>query len=203
MAGSKIHQKMFGSVLHNAPKSVHELGVIWREEMPQIIFTIDSQSNFQANQNGMVTIAPALAAQGRLYVVWSNIHQRPAYIGTSADVQQRFNMRLGAINNLGVLPAALQDNFVFTVRVNINGNNHVPNDQGVANGIDVEHLLIRVYINHYQIALRNTTKWNNAFQNNDLNGLSIRYLDPNNLVNGFPTIGNGGFVQLVAGLGAY
>ena len=171
--------------------------------MPQITFIIDSQSNFQANQNGMVIIAPALTTQGRLYVVWSNVHQRPAYIGTSANVQQRFDVRLGAVNNLGVPPEALQDNFVFTVRININGNSYTPDDQGIANGVDVEHLLIRVYINHYGIALRNTTKWNNAFQNNDLNGLYIRYLDPNNIVDGFTTIGDGGFVQLLAGLGAY
>ncbi len=173
--------------------------------MPNIVFTVSSLHSFGTSGNGMVILQPALPVQGRLYVIWSGNHQRNIYVGTSANVQQRFNDRLGDLNNSGVVPATLQNNFVFTVRTTINNIKHQPNNLGMANGIDVEHLLMRIYINRYPLfLLRNTVKWNNAFYNNDLTGLHVRYIDPNGLIVGFNGVDNGGnFVQLLGGLGNY
>ncbi|GHD55351.1 hypothetical protein [Jeongeupia chitinilytica] len=171
--------------------------------MPNVTFTIDSVSNFTATGTGMIGMAPALAAQGRLYVIYSGTHTRPFYIGTSGNVQQRFQNRVAAMNDAGIVAATLQNSFVFTIRVTINNINHQPNDLGIANGIDVEKLLLRLYHVHYQAAFRNTAKWSTAFANTDGNGLHVRYLDPQNRVGGFAPVGANGFVQLLAGAGNY
>ncbi|NET42134.1 hypothetical protein [Okeania sp. SIO2B3] len=172
--------------------------------MPQILFTIDQSSIFAGNQDGMINLQPTLNNHGRLYVIWSANHPRPVYVGKSRHVQNRFNGRVQALNHVGVTDQSLENNFVFTIRITINGHYSQVGDDGLAGGINVEHLLIRIYINYYQFLLRNVDLWNLPFNNGDHNGLYVRYIDPNNRVNGFAPIDNAGnFVQLLAGVGNY
>lgn len=177
--------------------------------MPRIEFIVDSIVSYDTDQYGRVVLSPALPATGRLYVAWSKYHLKQAYVGTSGNVQQRFDHRVAALNEAGVVPTTLKDNFVYTVRIVLNGQPVTPDDTGKAgpmgSEIDVEHLLIRMYFKWYGIGLRNTQKWDKEFESTDTGGLYVTHTDPLKRVGGFKSLTGSynTFAQLLPGAGKY
>ncbi|MEO0387212.1 MAG: hypothetical protein AAF281_06735 [Pseudomonadota bacterium] len=110
-------------------------------------------------QNGYIFPAPALPRASRLYVIYNSGKDRhPYYIGTAQDVQHRFDTRSKAIRDLGIKNDELARIQIAVVQILVNGRATTPGKTGVAGGIDVEHLLIRIYSQIGNFGLRNMSK---------------------------------------------
>lgn len=101
---------------------------------------------------GIVSCVPALTHESRLYVI-SNAaaNNRRYYIGTAANLQHRFAVRLEAAREFGFRNIELNNVSIAEVRILINGSGRPPHNTGVSNHqgyfVDVEHILIRQYLN--------------------------------------------------------
>ncbi len=109
-----------------------------------------------ANTDGIVSASPAIPRAGRLYVILNNSTARTVYVGTSSDVKARFVSRLQVIREMGF---DVGSPTIFIVQIQINTVYTQPGDDGIADGIDVEHLLIRTYVKLLGLNVRNVTKW--------------------------------------------
>ncbi len=122
--------------------------------MPTVNYIYES-SHVIAYNNGAISAYPALPATNRLYVVYNSSTNRAVYVGTSTDVQNRFDARLKACRELGFNAAQLDPVLIFVVRIVVNGVASPPGNSGVSSGINVEHLLIRTYDVHINCGVRN------------------------------------------------
>lgn len=114
--------------------------------------------------NGNINAVYALPQASRLYVIVNGTTGHPVYIGTADNVQNRFTPRLEAMRELGFNQNALNPIQVLVIQTQVNGVNTTPGNTGIAGGIDVEHLLIRTYMGHLNLPVRNIQK-TAAFQN--------------------------------------
>jgi hypothetical protein len=110
------------------------------------------------NVNGLVSAVPALPAQSRLYVIHNATTNRPVYVGTANNVQNRFGCRLEASRELGFGNDELTPITVMVVQILVGGVASTPGDSGISSNIDVEALLIRTYLQHLQWNVRNIQK---------------------------------------------
>ncbi len=110
------------------------------------------------NVNGVVSATPALPGQSRLYVIYNGSTNRPVYVGTASNVQNRFAGRLEVCRELGFSDDQLGPISVMVVQILVNGAPATPGDIGISAGIDVEALLIRTYLMHLQWNVRNIQK---------------------------------------------
>lgn len=106
---------------------------------------------------GLVSAAPALEGAGRLYVIKNTSTSRPVYIGTASNLRNRFTARIKAIREFGFANLAINPIRIHVYRVFVDGHARPPNDLGIAGGVDVEHLLIRLHMAQ-GINVRNITK---------------------------------------------
>ncbi len=106
---------------------------------------------------GYTTANPALETAGRLYVIRNDLTSRQVYVGTAADVQGRFGPRVATLREWGFNNATLGAIKIYVYRVLINGVARQPNNLGLAGGVDVEHLLIRLHLNQ-NVNVRNIAK---------------------------------------------
>ncbi|MGH1384418.1 hypothetical protein [Kordia sp.] len=129
---------------------------------------IDFNYNFTNSiviNDGLVTANPAIHQASRLYVIHNPATNRPVYVGTSANLRDRFILRLEIIREMGFSQVELNNIIVMEVQIQIDGVNRTPGEDGVAGGIDVEHLLIRTYIQNIGLNVRNIQK-TAVFNNN-------------------------------------
>lgn len=109
------------------------------------------------NNHGLVEALPALPQDRRLYVIYNNSTNRPFYIGTAANIQDRFEPRFAAMREMGMNQVALDEILIMVVQIQVDGVN-TPPVAGVSGGIDVEHLLIATYIGGLNFNVRNIQK---------------------------------------------
>jgi len=110
------------------------------------------------NNNGLIQTVPALPSSSRLYVIYNNSTNRPYYIGTAVSLKNRFSPRLEVIREMGFDQNCLDEILIFEIQIEVDGKFRTPGDDGIAGGIDVEHLLIRTYINSLNENVRNIQK---------------------------------------------
>jgi hypothetical protein len=122
-----------------------------------IDFNYNVTNNIVIN-NGLVTANPAINQASRLYVIHNPATNRPIYVGTAANLQDRFDPRLRAMREMGFSQVELNNILVMEVQIQVDGVNRTPGDNGVAGGVDVEHLLIRTYIQNIGVNVRNIQK---------------------------------------------
>lgn len=121
-----------------------------------IVFKYKSTHNLFANG----TVFPAFTSSSRLYVIYDGNGAPSVYVGTATDVQDRFYTRLSAIRELNISQAHLNNIFVAIVQIEIDGVFYPPHNNGISNGVDVEHLLIRIYSQLINANIRNLVKVN-------------------------------------------
>lgn len=126
--------------------------------MANIIFDYEATHRLIRNVNGYVTIQPALPNRSRLYVIFNDSTNRTVYVGTAESVQDRFKDRIDAVQHLGFSQSQLDAIFIAVIHITFDGKNTPPHDDGKAQGVDVEHLLIRTYITPLGCLVRNTLK---------------------------------------------
>ena len=113
---------------------------------------------------GLISTYPSLPHSSRLYVIRHiDAVRYPYYIGTASNVKDRFDERLRSIRELGFRNTEIGNIRIAVVQIFINGRPRTPQDYGIADGIDVEHLLIRFYVALGR-NVRNMVK-TNQFQN--------------------------------------
>lgn len=125
--------------------------------MPVNVQLVMHKSHQIRKNQGFVQCVPALESQGRLYAVLNTTTSRHVYIGTASNLQSRFTERIAAVRELGFNNAAINPITIYAIRVIIDGHPRQPNNLGIAGGIDVEHLLIRLHINQ-GVSVRNISK---------------------------------------------
>jgi hypothetical protein len=131
-----------------------------------IDFIYDSTHDVRLDNNGLVNAVPALINQGRLYVIHNPSTQRHYYIGTANDLQARFAERMQICREMGFTNLGQLDQItIFVIRLVINNQAVQPDNQGMAQAIDVEALLIRTYISRVGVPVRNVHKSNQPFVN--------------------------------------
>ncbi len=127
---------------------------------------------------GIINYAPALPHAGRLYVIRNALaHGHPYYIGTASNVQNRFTPRSDAVRELGFRTAEINNISIAIVQITVNGYFNPPDDHGISNGVDVEHLLIRLYVVNNE-GVRNIVKITPFF---NTTGLRINYTFVNSI----------------------
>lgn len=132
--------------------------------MARVDFTCVSTHTIKLDASGVISASPAFPAHSRLYIIRNESTNREVYIGTAANVKDRFKDRLTDLRHLGFNQNQLNPITIGVVQIKVNNNNRTPGDNGVANGIDVEHLLIRHFITDREKSVRNVAKTQN-FQN--------------------------------------
>lgn len=143
---------------------------------------INVHYNYESNHTvrkvgGLISAVPALPTSSRLYVIHHlNAHGRPYYIGTASNVKERFKERFRAVRELGFRTAEINNLRIAVVQILIDGVSRTPQDYGIAGGIDVEHLLIRLYI-AFGHRLRNIDKTGN-YQNTHGQRLDCYFTNP-------------------------
>jgi hypothetical protein len=145
--------------------------------MPVVDFRFTSDHAVTYN-NGLVGYSPALPGTAGLYVIYNPSTTHPVYVGTASDVQDRFDGRANVMREMGFSAGQLGAITVFYVKPYMGGTfaNAVfanPGNTGVANGLDLENLLIRFYLQVIAWNVRNIQKLA-AFQNNAATNLSVR-----------------------------
>src|SRR5262249_46841852 len=137
--------------------------------------------------NNLVNANPVLPAANRLYVIQNQQTNRWFYIGTAANVSNRFTARWTACRDMGFGQNEVNGIRVFTIDVFTNNVSTPPGDNGVTWGppaLDVEHLLIRTYMSGLNATVRNLNKTQN-FPNYQGVALNVTLVD--NAGIGFPT----------------
>lgn len=131
-----------------------------------IKFNFKSMHGLVVNATDMLEYKPAIPKEKGLYVIWNKVNlSRGCYIGTSADLKERFASRLMAINHMGFVQEIDQIK-IYIVKTQVNGASILPGDDGKISltigskffDVDVEKLLMRYYINN-DTRIRNTNKW--------------------------------------------
>jgi hypothetical protein len=144
------------------------------------------ETRHTVNYNGgYISIKPALPQKPRLYVIVNTATAYPFYIGTAVDVQDRFDVRVKSIRDMGFSATELGTILIYVVQVKVNGNPSPPDKHGVSSGIDVEHLLIRTYIANFKVNVRNASKVN-QFTNTTSGTLSYDFTDLTGHISEFP-----------------
>jgi len=139
-----------------------------------VTFSYVSMHTLQ-NAGGLVNANPPIPHADRLYVIYNTSTIRPVYVGSAANGQARFNPRQIASREMGLSQNDLNPIWIFIVQVFLNGVGKHPGNDGIVVGgghaVDVEHLLIRTYIGHYNWNVRNINKTGmfNNFYNTVLN----------------------------------
>ncbi len=122
---------------------------------------------------GGLRYQPAIPNQPRLYIINNN----GPYVGTSTNVQGRFNPRLDALWEMGIDQNELNNILIEILRIEIGGHAAPPDNYGdsfinvwtggqwVLTAVDVEHLMLRILTQVAGVNVRNTQKWNNPFDN--------------------------------------
>lgn len=143
---------------------------------------------------GGIRYQPAIPNQARLYVINNN----GPYVGTSTNVQARFNPRLDALWEMGIDQNELNNIGIDILRIEIGGHAAPPDNYGdsfinvwdggqwVLTAVDVEHLMLRILTQVAGVNVRNTQKWNNPFANPFPDRLDwlIRDINNNVIANG-------------------
>lgn len=104
-------------------------------------------------------------------MIHNSTTSRHVYVGTAANLQHRFSERIAAVRELGFNNAAINAITIHVYRVQVNGRSHQPNNLGVAGGIGVEHLLVRLHMTR-NIPVRNMNK-TAAYLNNSGNIINL------------------------------
>lgn len=111
---------------------------------------------------GYIKYIPSIPNEKGLYVIYNASTERKYYIGTSSTLQERFNTRARSVQELGFNNNEIQGIKIYIVKTKLNGQPKLPGDQGtLENGLDVEWLLIRSYIQKGMVYVRNANKINN------------------------------------------
>jgi hypothetical protein len=143
---------------------------------------------------GGIRYQPAIPNQARLYVIINN----DPYVGTSTNVQGRFDPRLDTLWEMGIDQNELNNIVIEIYRIEIGGHAAPPDNYGdsfinvwtggqwVLTAVDVEQLLLRIFTQVAGVNVRNTQKWNTPFANPfpDRLDWSIWDLAANLVVNG-------------------
>ena len=113
--------------------------------------------------NNLVDANPVLPAANRLYSIVNQQTNRWVYIGTAANVANRFTTRWTACREIGFGQNEVNGIRGYTINVLTNNVITPPGDNGVTWGppaLDVEHLLIRTHMNPngLNLAVRNLNK---------------------------------------------
>jgi hypothetical protein len=141
-----------------------------------ILFTYATVHTIQ-KQGGNPSYAPALTQMSRLYVIRNTqANNFPYYVGTADNVQNRFGPRLDAVRQFGFRNTDIGRVSIAVVQIFVNGIARPPHQTGVAGGIDVEHLLIRLYVSQGQ-NVRNIQKVL-PFTNNHGQRLDCTFINP-------------------------
>lgn len=133
---------------------------------------------------GYTKAAPALPSADRLYVIYNDATNRKVYIGTSKNVQKRFDPRIEALRELGFSQATLDDVVMYIVQIKTNGLPSPPGDKGeiFSNGtIDVERLLVQTYIEIFNVSVRNVVK-TEPFKNQTSQKIRWQLVNEGNLI---------------------
>jgi hypothetical protein len=107
---------------------------------------------------GYVTVKPALTTSKRLYVIHNETTNNKVYVGTATDVQDRFKGRIDVCRELGFSPEQMDPISFFVVQIKIDDTPAPPDQYGHSLGIDVEHLLVRTYMQKIGWSVRNVVK---------------------------------------------
>jgi hypothetical protein len=143
--------------------------------MPAVTFDYVSQHDI-VKHGGVVNCAPGLPHASRLYVIHhAQAAGHPFYIGTAAHIRNRFRHRLDAVRELGFRNNEIMNVTIGIVRILVNGIPRTPGNLGIAVGIDVEHLLIRMHLTQGN-GVRNMGKIN-PFINNLPNAINCTVLN--------------------------
>lgn len=124
---------------------------------------------------GYIKYTPSIPREKGLYVIYNASTEKKYYIGTSSDIQKRFDSRARSVQELGFNNNEIQGIKIYIVKTKLNGQSKLPGDQGtLENGLDVEWLLIRSYLQKGQVYVRNANKINN-FVNATGENLSVSF----------------------------
>ena len=63
-----------------------------------------------------------------------------------------------ALREVGFDQPTVAQALIMVIQIQVNGANATPGNDGISGGIDVEHLLIRTYIRHIGVNVRNIQK---------------------------------------------
>jgi len=122
---------------------------------------------------------PALPNSSRLYAIRNTqANNFPFYIGTADNIQNRFVPRVDAVRQFGFRNADIANVSIAIIQIFVNGIASPPHNNGVSSGIDVEHLLIRLYISQGH-NVRNISK-TAVFTNNHGTSLNCTFMNPAN-----------------------
>lgn len=139
----------------------------------EVLVATDVEFNYKSTHvinfnGGYVSYYPAIPQDARLYVIYNDSTDRHVYVGTATNVQNRFNPRIEALREFGFSEDQLKKIFIMIVQIKIDGYNKPPDNYGKAGDnpeIDVEHLLVRTYVEKLNVNARNIDKASKKFKN--------------------------------------
>jgi len=139
--------------------------------MANIEYVFKKHHTVYIDNIGHYKIRPALIRSNRLYIIYNQSTARPLYIGIAKNLQNRFKGRLQTMREMGFNQTQLDSIYIIEVQLKLNTKARTPNYIYERKGLDVEHLLIRTYVELLRIGVRNTEKISN-FRNLLLENLS-------------------------------
>lgn len=139
------------------------------------------------NDNGSISYSPAIPNVSALYVILNLSSDRYTYIGTAGSMKERFKPRASAMREMGFDQDQVGPIKIYQVKPYIHGAFANPGDGGVCDNIDLEHLLIRIYLEKIKWNVRNVVK-TARFTNNTGAILHITFV--NNTGANLPSISN-------------
>lgn len=130
------------------------------------------------NNGGIVTASPKLPSSAGLYIIRNSDDTNTVYVGTTSNLQNRFDERLRVYRESGFTQAALDKIYIYQIKIKIDNVSKAVNDLGYASTVDVEHLLIRSIMSKKTgTSLRNINKWNTAFRSNTRSNFYVDFND--------------------------
>lgn len=144
--------------------------------MTEVDFIVQKKYLFEQDLSGLASMKD-VPHQESLYVIWSKHHSRFVYAGFAKDLALEIENYVKVLNATGIEASKLKDIHMFSIKAKVEGKEYEVDRKGLVKGMDLEHLLIRMYVKHFQCPTRNAHKWDTPFKNKSSSGLALKYYD--------------------------